>query len=712
MPEVTVTAKRERAGPEYPSESGYSAPKSFTATKTDTPIFDTPANIQVVPREVIDDQKAADLTRSLENVSSVRPQPSLGAFNGFIVRGFQSFFVYRNGLRQEFSDFDTANLESIEVLKGPAAILYGRVDPGGVINLATKQALPTPYYSLEQQFGSFDLFRTLWDASGSITPDKTLSYRVTGAYTNGGSFRDFHPIEQYQLHAAAAWRPSAKTHLSFDVEVFNKDFQVDYGVPAIGTRPAPIPVTRFLQEPGSPTDNISKVNIGFNLSHQFHENWALRNRFLATFDDNGNFDVTPSPQFDASALQPDNRTLSRNLFFQTAQTETYTTNLDLLGKLNLWGIRHEVLLGFDYYRRFQDYRFRGDFNAGDPALSIDIFNPVYGATPIVYREDLLPFPGFQKAQDEWYGAYFQDHITLWDKLHILGGGRYDWATTGRSPSSASFAQAEAARPERRDENFSPRVGVLYQPWPWLGVYGNYTESFGANTGVSASGRGLPPETGTQYEVGLKTQFFDQRLIATLAFYHLSKNNILTPDLSTPAIGDSTTIGEARSKGIEFDFSGQITRGLKLIGNYALMDARITRDFSEDELGNPGTGNQGNRLPNAPRHSGSVWMKYDFAEAPVQPAWRGLSLGMGVFAASERAGDNENSFALPGYARLDASAAYRWKVGPSRITAQLNVRNILDKHYYEATDPFVNLVPRLGIIPGAPLTFIGSLRVEF
>jgi len=379
--------------------------------------------------------------------------------------------------------------------------------------------------------------------------------------------------------------------------------------------------------------------------------------------------------------------------------EAYATNLDLTGKLELWETEHEVLVGFDYYQNSEDYHARGDYFTGDPALAIDIFNPSYGVDAGLFNKDRLAFPLYSRAEEQWFGVYFQDHITLWEKLHILGGGRYDWATTGRGYSKNSFAEADDARRNRKDDDFSPRVGILYQPWFWLSVYGNWAESFGSNNSGAGSGN-FAPETGEQYEAGVKTEFFDRRMTATLAFYNINKKNILTPNLSTADPTDRSAIGAARSKGMELDVSGRITDYVSVIGNYAYTDAEITKDNS---------GIEGNRLANVPYNSGSLWFKYDVNGFDASD---GFALGIGVFAAGQRDGDNQNTFKMPGYVRLDAAAAYRWKPGPSRVTAQLNLRNLLDKAYYESTDPFVNVAPRLAVVPSAPLTVLGSVRVEF
>lgn len=554
---------------------------------------------------------------------------------------------------------------------------------------------------MEQQFGSFDFYRTLWDATGAITSDRTLQYRFTGAYQNSDSFRERHETEQFQIHSALTWHLSEATEIAVDVTGFNKDFQSDFGIPAIGDRPAPIPIERSLQDPNDPEDNLYQIFVGFNLTHRFNDAWTLQNRFLADFK---HFDLLNNdPVFDNSALRPDNRTLDRTFFVQVSNTQTYHTNLDLTGNFDLWRTQHKVLLGFDYLRFNED--FNGFGGASDPSLAIDIFNPIARIDPARFdlerlRQEVFS-TSFQEARDEQFGVYFQDQITLWDKLHILGGGRYDWASTGRGGSPNSFSEAEARRPERKDEEFSPRVGILYQPWSWLSLYGNWVQSFGANNDLSATGQPFDPQTGEQFEAGVKTAFLDERLTATLAFYHLTRANILTSDLSTPDPFDSAAIGEARSQGIEFDLSGQLTDYLSVIGNYAFTDAEITKDNS---------GLEGNTLFNVPKHAGSLWLKYDVKGTLAD---QGLSFGLGVFAAGQREGDNQNTFQLPGFARLDASAAYRLKLGDATLTAQLNVLNILDKRYFESVEPgFINAAPRITIFPGAPLTLIGSIRLEY
>jgi iron complex outermembrane recepter protein len=275
---------------------------------------------------------------------------------------------------------------------------------------------------------------------------------------------------------------------------------------------------------------------------------------------------------------------------------------------------------------------------------------------------------------------------LFDKLHILGGGRYDWAQN-QTASIGGTPITEADITKKQTTAFSPRVGVLYQPWEWLSLYANWTESFGLHNGPSSTGSPLPPETATQYEGGLKFAFFDGRLNTTLAYYEITKNNIAVP----LGIGLSESIGQARSKGFEWDINGQLTDDLNLIASYAYTDARFTRDDDGSLVGN--------RLFNVPRNSGSVWLKYDVTDR--------FSIGSGVYMADQREGNKENTFQLPGYVRWDAMAAYRFDIREAKLTAQVNVNNILDKSYFKSAAGSFD-----SALPGDPISVLGSLRLEY
>ena len=283
------------------TRESYTVLNSTTATKSDTPIHETPASIQVVPRQVIEDQKTPRMKDALENISGVRPNQSIGSGNRFIIRGFPDLGkTYRNGLLATSPsgfpfEMDTANIESIEVLKGPASILYGRIEPGGMINVNTKRPLDAPHGALEQQFGSYNFYRTLWDVGGAITDSRSLSVRFSGGYQNSGSFREFNFIDRKVFNPSVTWRPTDKTTLTVDVEILKQDFRADSGIPVIGNRPAPVPISRSYGDPNTPVSFTNKTHIGFTLDHAFNDSWTLTNRFLSSFIDAESIWANPAP---------------------------------------------------------------------------------------------------------------------------------------------------------------------------------------------------------------------------------------------------------------------------------------------------------------------------------------------------------------------------------------------------------------------------------
>lgn len=694
----------------------YALKTAASGTKTDTPLIETPISIQVVPRAVMDDQKATTIKEVLENVSGVRAQPSLGGTAGYLIRGFRTGNIYRNGLLttpgSSLGDFDAANLESIEVVKGPAQ-LYGRTEPGGLINLNTKRGVDSTYYSIEQSVGSYDFYRTQWDAGGPITQGSELQYRFSGAYQDNNSFRDFVSVERLLLNPSVTWRPVAGTDITLDVEYQKKKALADFGIPVIGRRPADIPISRNLGDPNTPRGYQDTLMVGTEINHRLNADWAVHQRFLFTHGDSVNTFVNPAPAFDAAqALNQTTGIMQRNIFQQRSEQKVYSTNLDLTGRLDLGATRHDVLLGVDYYRSHNLYGSDGQWVAANPALAIDIFNPgpSYGIPRSVFDAALKTSSTNLPRSDiynQWHGVYVQDQVTIQERLHLMLGGRYDWAETGRGRATTFSAATDAlfnSTPSviRKDQGFSPRLGVLYEFNPSLSAYGTWTTSFGANNAPAANGRTFDPQIGKQYELGLKAQFFESRLLGTLAAYKLTKDNILVADLSTADPNDRIA-NKQGSQGIELDVTGRVSRYLSLIASYAYTDTKVIEDHAA------GSPTKGNRLANVPKHAGSLSVRYDLNGQGAQ----GLSMGAGAYMAGKREVDLANTAQLPGYVRVDAFLAYSgWTLAGSKATAQLNVRNLFDTKYYESTDPDSNVAPRLGVYPGAPLTVIGSLRLEY
>jgi iron complex outermembrane receptor protein len=283
----------------------------------------------------------------------------------------------------------------------------------------------------------------------------------------------------------------------------------------------------------------------------------------------------------------------------------------------------------------------------------------------------------------------------------LLGGRYDHAEERRGESDVSPAAATADRRAQQDgaeSQFSPRAGLLYQLTPAVSVYASYSKSFGFNFGRTELGTLLPPQRGRQYEIGIKAELFS-RLTATLALFHLTNKNVATADLSTADPTDSVAIGEARSRGVELDVVGKVTSRLNVIAHYAYLDTKVTEDSG---------GLEGNRLVNAPMHSGRLFAVYHLGSDDGL-GWR---VGGGVTVVSKTEGDPENTFRLPAYTRLDALISYTATIGGKLLTAQLNLRNLTNVQYFNGADPFFNSGPRFGLYPAPPFTAIGTVRLEF
>lgn len=755
----SAAARPAPAAPTYATgrETGYVTRSTSTATKMNIPNLQLPASVKVVPAEVIRDQSITDLKGALENVSGVQTAQSQSGNASFNrIRGFLTPRVFRNGLMAvsptNFTDFGSSNIDRIEVSKGPDAMLYGRSDPGGLINLITKRPLDAPYHMVQQRIGQFNHYFTEWDYNDAATADGSVLYRFSGGYMNSGGFRDFDRIERVHINPSVTWRPTQDTSFTADVEYYDQDFRPNLGLtidPFNPTRPANVPISRNFAGPFTPLSNNNNIYVGSELTHRFNETFTFKQRFLAGFlhhhdaySSNASLAYMGGQNFGA----PVNGDVLRIPFSQQNNSEVYGTNFDLLGHFDVAETHHDTLVGFDYQHVHSIYGNQGRFFPTNPLFTVNMYDPW---SSNVYNSIGTDFYNTQKLYDRprWRndrqanlsnqeGVYFQDHITLLDgKVHILGGGRFDWfwqgqarGTTGDlaesyifthpvsinpTPSGNPFApgnlQYNFYSPSRSDSAFSPRVGLLFQPVPWASVYGSWTQAFGPNVngpvGVDAYNRPFAPGRSEQVEIGTKAEWFDGRLTTAIALYELTKTNIPTRDPAAPTDPNAfVLIGAARSKGVELDVSGKILDNLSVISSFTYMDARVTKDTTPL----PAASTLGRRLIGVPRFQGSFWAKWDVKEIPQLD---GLSLGMGVFFAGNRQGDDLSTFQLPGYARIDAMAAYKWQVMGRNVTAQINLRNLNNARYYESADNNFS-TPRFSIYPGAPFTAIGAVRVEF
>lgn len=693
LPAVKVTDNA--LSPTDPYNPDYNRLSSSTATKTDTPIMETPYAVTVVPQQVLKDKQVIRVEDAVTSVAGVQSSWTNGGQSDvFMMRGFQNTNLYRDGfllpsaLGGGTAKRQVANLEQIEVLKGAGSLLYGRSEPGGVINLVTKRPQATAYNSIQQQFGSYGFYRTSVDSTGALTQNKDLLYRVNFSYENAGSFRDFVKNDDVFIAPSFTWNISNKTQANLDIEYQHFNDRSDSGIPPMGTRPANLPINRQIGDPLNNKDIGDRIYVGANWAHAFNDNWKLTHRFGTEFlDKKTDFTFFFGQPDGAGNLINNDANWGGNRGFNNGITnqQNYYTTLNLNGKFDTAMLNHSTLWGLDYFV-IDDQGASACCSAYPELANFNIFNPTYQTSVNPAASAYVKNPKFNQ---EWYGVYFQDQIKFPFNIHGNVGVRYDNATT---------TQYMDPNVTTNDHHVSPRGGLLWKPVEWLSVFGNFSENFGPSNNMwNAPGQKiLPPTLAHQWETGVKTAFLDGRLTSSFTYFDLTKTHIGVADPADPNLQIAS--GKQESRGYEFEVAGEILPGWRTVAAYTLLDyAKIVVGY------NGGLNDDsGHRMYNTPRNYGSFWNTYEFQTGNL----RGLKLGGGVVGASQSQGSNANDFQLPGYVTMNLLASYGMKVVGKQVTLQLNANNLLDKTYYQGT----NTGSMIGI--GAPRTFMGSVKVEF
>lgn len=633
------------------AETSYRPLVNFAGAKIDIPLLDVPQSVQVVPLEVIEDQRPARVTDALRNVSGVVPEAGFGGtLDGVYIRGFQATTVMKNGFRQQRTGGLTglANVERLEVLKGPASVLWGNAAPGGVINIVTKQPLAERHHDAEVSIGSFAQRRAQVDLTGPLgrLSDHPLLFRLTGSFEKADGFRDDFETESTLVAPVLHWNASDTTTLRLEGEYYDHSRpNLTTGGFFFGGRLLELPIETNLS-PSWTENDAERRQVSLALDRRLGSDWSLRGqmRYL---------DTESSRSFTFGSLAEDGRTFERSLVVDPEETtDDHYAQVDVLGSIETGAIGHRLLFGVEVGRD----RFLLDeiFTGFTP---IDIFTPrrheprpdLSGETP--YTLDL---------ENDYRAVYAQDQIILTPELKVLAGVRFDRIDA----VDRSFGQDPA---EGRDEATSPRLGVVYQPRPYLSLFAGYSRSFSPIGIVNLLGERLKPERGTQVEVGVKTDLLFGKLSSTLSWFDLKRSDISTRDAANPAL--FIQIGEQRTRGVELDVAGSLSDAWKVIASFAYTpDAEVTEDRRLPV---------GARLDNVPRRTASLWTTYDLPETALGR----FSLGGGAFHVGRRPGElSLTPFELPSYTLLDAVLAYQR--GFLRIT--LHGQNLTDERYFEAS----------------------------
>ena len=642
--------------------NGYQPLNTSTATLTTMPMLDIPQVVNTVSDKVLADQHATTLDEALYNVSNVVQTNTLGGTqDAFVRRGFganRDGSIMTNGLRTVLPRSFNAATERVEVLKGPASTLYGILDPGGLINVVTKRPEKTFGGAISATSSSFGGGTGQVDVTGPIDGTR-LAYRLTGEYQDEDYWRNFGNERSTFIAPSLTWFGDDAT---VTVLYSHRDYKTPFDRGTIFDLNTKQPVnvdrnTRF-DEPFNITDGQSDLA-------QLNAEYRLNSQWTAKFDYSYSQDKYSDNQARVMAYDAKTGNLTRRVDATQGSTQRmHSTRADLQGNVDIAGFYNEILAGVSY----ENYDLlRTDMMRCKNVKGFNIYHPVYGK--LDKCTTVSAADSDQTLKQESYSAYAQDALYLTDKWIAVAGMRYQYYT-----QYAGKGRPFNVNTDSRDEQWTPKLGLVYKLTPSVSLFANYSQTFMPQSSIASYIGDLPPETSNAYEVGAKFDLFDG-VTANIALFDIHKRNVLY----TESIGGETiakTAGRVRSQGVEVDLAGSLTENTNIIASYGYTDAKVLED--PDYAGKP--------LPNVPRHTGSLFLTYDIHNAF---AGNTLTLGGGGHGVSRRSATNGADYYLPGYFVADAFAAYKMKL-QYPVTLQVNVKNLFDKTYYTSSIATNNL----------------------
>ncbi|QMN55385.1 ferrichrome porin FhuA [Citrobacter freundii] len=682
---ITVTAAPAPQESAWGPAATIAARQSATATKTDTPIQKVPQSISVVTAE----EMALHQPKSVKEALSYTPGVAVGTrgasntYDYLIIRGFaadgQSQNNYLNGLKMQGNFYNDAvidpyMLERAEVMRGPVSVLYGKSNPGGLLNMVSKRPTTEPLKEIQFKMGTDSLFQTGFDFSDALDDDGVYSYRLTGLARSANAQQQGAEEQRYAIAPSFTWRPDDKTNFTFLSYFQNEPETGYYGwLPKEGTvsklpNGSRLP-TDFNEGADNNTYSRNEKMVGYSFDHEFNDTFTVRQNLRYAQNKVSQKSVygygmcsdplytkDPAKSPCASIPQSDwDHTLTRQYVDDNEKLQNFSVDTQLQSKFATGSLDHTLLTGVDYMRM------RNDINswfgwAGSVAPS-DIYN--------LDRSDFdfgsHPGPGAPYRvlnKQEQTGLYAQDQMQ-WDKVLFTLGGRYDWA------KQDSLNRVSGVLDSRDDREFTWRGGVNYLFDNGVTPYFSYSESFEPNSQVGESGNIFAPSKGKQYEAGVKYVPSDRPIVLTGAVYQLTKTDNLMADPN----GSSWSVdgGEIRSRGVEIEAKAALSASVNVVGSYTYTDAEYTTD----------TTYKGNTPAQVPKHMASLWGDYTLYDGALS----GLTLGTGVRYTSSSYGDPANSFKVGSYTLVDALVRYDLaRVGMAGSNVALHVNNLFDREY--------------------------------
>lgn len=703
---VEVIGRRDRS---------YRNRESFGATKTATPIKDIPQAVSYVTKEVFADQQAYRVNDVVENVSGIN---QFSYYNDFTIRGFRSQQELINGLRV-IGLFGPqtllANLERVEIIKGPASAVFGNASPGGTMNRVTKKPLAVERKAVSFTTGSFNTLRATLDFTGLLNKEETLLYRINVAHDNSGSFRDLQEFKSTMVAPSISFLPTEKTRINFDLVLTRFDGKLDRGQPIFGASAGTDLNSTPISFAIGAANDYHKTDVAYStlsLVHDFSDNMSFNASYMRYTYQEDLFEHRTSNRFAVDSAGNEIPTLM-GMRISAREQKQVTDNVSTYF---VWSTQtglaeHKILAGYDFIQSVTPVGGAGIFTSssaiyrtvdgglanydpampdrfiygadGNPAPNIPHFNLESPTYLLGYPSDYI-LGRFEIPPSRFYtnGIYIQDQIK-WGRFQFLLGARMEYYTDINNYNQPSEETIEQTK-------FLPRFGIVYGLNEKINIYGTYTESFQPQNPIvmtPENGGPFDPLTGSMFEAGVKGEFFNDQLAINLAAYTIENQNILINDVST---GLLTQRGNEKSQGFEIDINGQITPNFSFTANYAFNEAKITESDNENEVG---------RIKeNAPRHSGGFFATYRF---PQHSPLHGLGFNLGSNFVTER-NTFEPGLTLPAYTVVDAGVSYQ--INKVKVAVTLN--NVFDKTHWVGGYSYVRL------FPGAPRNFLVNIAYTF
>ena len=643
----------------------YQPPPTSSVMRSSALLQEIPQTVNVIPAQVIRDQAPRNLDDALANVSGITQGNTLGSTQDSVMtRGFgdnRNGSIMRDGMPVVQGRGLNATVDRVEVLKGPASLLYGIQDPGGVVNMVSKKPELEQYNALTLRGSTYGDGKNgsggSFDSTGALG-DSGLAYRMVLDHEDEDYWRNYGVHRETLVAPSLAWFGESTTLLfAYEHREFLTPFDRGTVIDPRDNHPLDIPRDRRLDEPFNNMEGRSDL-YHFEADHALDDNWN------AHFGYSWNRETYDASQVRVTAIDTTKGTLTRSMDgTQNAISTDRFTTASLEGNVNVAGMQHDLVFGIDdEYRKI----YRADLIRQKSLSNFSYTNPVYGRE--VEGTTVSPADSAQTDLLRSDSVFLQDSIHLTDKWILVGGARFQ-AYDQYAGKGVPFQ----ANTDSNGQKWVPRAGLVYRYTDALSFYGSYTESFKPNSTIAPlSGSStvldgsIAPEEAKSWEVGAKLDM-PGRVTGNIALFDIKKRNVLVANSEGPVTIYSAA-GEVRSRGLELDLSGQLSDRWSMIGSYAYTDAEVTEDPTY----------KGKKLQNVAKNSGSLSAVYDFGTIAGGDQ---LRVGAGARYVGERAGNAVNDFDLPSYTVADAFATYDTKVEGQTVKFQLNVRNLFDRTYY-------------------------------